>query len=401
MAAPLVKPILCPILIGRGPYLSALHDCIDEAASGHGRVVLVAGEAGIGKSRLISEAGIYASACGLRIVTGHCFEPDEALPYAPLVDVLRTLLRTTHGARGAQALRPFASELIRVLPDLADLFSNGTPELDVAYEPEREKRRLVQAFTLLVSEISARQPLLLFIEDLQWCDEASLDALLYLARRLASHPVLLVLTYRSDEVRGHLGHMLTQLDRERLAAEMRLRPLGVAEVEGMLRAIFGLAHPVQVDQVNLVYGLSDGNPFFVEEMLRTLASSDRGLSPEALTERSPLEALRVPRTVDEAVGRRVAQLGPAARQLVALAAVAGRSFTFALLQALTQQGEDHILEQLKELIAAQLVIEVSDERFAFRHALTRQAVYAGLLARERQTLHRRIAEVLERAQRPT
>ena len=120
-----------------------------------------------------------------------------------------------------------------------------------------------------------------------------------------------------------------------------------------------------------------------------------------MTGRLPLDGLRVPRTVDEAVGRRVSELSPAARHLVALAAVAGRTFTFALLQALSQQAEDRILEQLKELIAAQLVVEVSDERFAFRHALTRQAVDVGLLGRERLTLHRRMAEELEQAHDPT
>ena len=197
------------------------------------------------------------------------------------------------------------------------------------------------------------------------------------------------------------SHMLTQLDRERLAAEMRLPPLQVSEVDGMLRAIFGLAHPVPADQLNLVYGLSEGNPFFVEEMLRTVVDTRVPATPENLTGRLPLDGLRVPRTVDEAVGRRVSELSPAARHLVALAAVAGRTFTFALLQALSQQAEDRILEQLKELIAAQLVVEVSDERFAFRHALTRQAVYVGLLGRERLTLHRRMAEELEQAHDPT
>jgi DNA-binding CsgD family transcriptional regulator/tetratricopeptide (TPR) repeat protein len=401
MAAPLIKPILCPILVGREAYLSAFAACVDEAAAGHGGAVLVSGEAGIGKSRLIAEAGIYAAGRGFHLVTGHCFEQDTALPFAPLVDVLRTVLRTPHGESAVEALQPFAAELLRVVPDLSDLFSTTEAlERDASTEPEREKRRLVQAFTQLVFEIASHCPLFLCIEDLQWCDEASLEALLYLARRLNSRHVLLVLSFRGDEIRSHLGHMLTQLDRERLAAEMRLDPLRISEVDGMLRAIFGLGHPVQAEQLHLLYGLSDGNPFFVEELLRTLASVGRTPSPGILMERLKLDALAVPRTVDEAVGQRVAELSVAARQLVALAAVAGRSFTFAMLQALTRQAENLILEQLKELIAAQLIIEVSEERFAFRHALTQKAVYSGLLARERQALHQRIAEELERSPDP-
>jgi DNA-binding CsgD family transcriptional regulator/tetratricopeptide (TPR) repeat protein len=400
MAAPLVKPILCPILIGRGRHLTAFQSCLNDATAGHGQALLVAGEAGIGKSRLISEVGPYAVSCGFRVVMGHCFEQDEAVPYAPLVGVFRTLLQTTTKSRPVQAIWPFASDLLRALPELSELFSELKPEPNVPHEPQQEKHRIVQALTLLVSECAAHQPLFLVIEDVQWCDEASLDALLYLARHIPSQPVLLVLTYRNDEESSHLDHMLSQLDRERLAAEMRLLPLSVAEVEGMVRAIFGLAHPVQAEHLNLIYSLSDGNPFFVEEMLRTLAGGDTVLSSEALTGRLPLDVLHVPRTVDEAVQRRVARLNPASRRLVGLAAVAGRSFSFALLQALTHQDERSILEQLKELIAAQLVVEISDERFAFRHALTRQAVYAGLLARERQSLHQAIAEVLEQANDP-
>lgn len=397
MVAPLVKPILCPVLIGRAPSLSALYGCVDEVATGRGQTVFVAGEAGIGKSRLVAEVNVYAANRGFRTIVGHCFEQDEALPFAPLFDVLRTLLGTEPEGSVVRALRPFASELIRALPELSHLLTDAMVDPDVAREPEQEKRRLIQAFALLISDIAARQPLFLLIEDVHWCDEASLDALLYLARRVTSQPVLLVLTYRSDDVRGHLSHMLTLLDRERLAAEVQLQPLNVSEVEGMLRAIFRLDQPVRADQLNLVYGLSDGNPFFVEEMLRTLVGAGMPLLAEAITERPPLDALHVPRTVEEAVQRRVAQVSADARRLVTLAAVAGRTFTFALLQELTQQGEREILEQIKDLIAAQLIIEVSDERFAFRHALTRQAVYAGLLSRERQTLHRIIAQALERA----
>jgi DNA-binding CsgD family transcriptional regulator/TPR repeat protein len=400
MAAPLVKPILCPILIGRGPYIAALQKCVDEAATGCGQAILVSGEAGIGKSRLVAEVGAYAVDHGFHVIVGHCFEHDEALPYAPLLDVLRTLfklLETAPGVTSAQAMRPFAPELIRLLPDLSAVFSDIAVDPYVVHEPEQEKRRLVDAFTLLVAEIAARQPLMLLIEDVHWCDEASLDALFSLARRLATQSVFIVLTYRSDDVRDKLGHLLALLDRERLAAEVRLPPLNVSEVERMLGAMLGLRQSIRADQLNFVYGLSDGNPFFVEELLRTLVGAGLSASAEDFQGLSSLDAVRVPRTVEEAVQRRVAGLGASARQLVALAAVAGRTFTFALLQELTGQSESEVLEHLKELVTAQLIIEVSNERFAFRHALTRQAIYAELLARERRALHRHIAEALEEA----
>ncbi|HEX9058183.1 MAG TPA: AAA family ATPase [Ktedonobacterales bacterium] len=400
MAVPLVKPVVCPALIGRGSQLSALHGCVREAASGHGQTILLAGEAGIGKSRLAAEVGDYAATCGLHVVTGHCFEQDEAVPYAPFYEILEALLKAALGRMPLEAVRVVAPDLTRVVPELATLFPDLSADPVIVHEPEQQKRRFARALVRIVREIAARQPLFILMEDVHWCDEASLDALLSLARVVPAQPVVMVLTYRHDDPRAHLGHMLTLLDRERLAAEVRLQPLSVSEVEGMLRAIFGRDQPVRADLLNLVCGLSDGNPFFVEELLRTCVDAGTALSTEPLSEHSPVDALRVPRTVEEAVQRRAAQLSPSARQLVALAAVAGRTFTFALLQELAQQGEHEVLAQLKELIAAQLVVEVSDERFAFRHALTRQAVYAGLLARERQSLHQRIAAVLELVNEP-
>lgn len=400
MATPLVKPIVCPTLIGRGPQLSALHECVREAATGRGQTVLLAGEAGIGKSRLAAEVGGYAAIRGFHVVTGHCFEQDEALPYAPFYEVLDALLKAAPGRIPMEAVRVVAPDLTRVVPELATLFPDLPPGPRVEHEPEQQKRRFARALVRLVREIAARQPLFILMEDVHWCDEASLDALLYLARAVTAQPVAMVLTYRDDDPPAHLSHMLTLLDRERLAAEVHLQALSVSEVEGMLRAIFGRDQPVRADLLNLVCGLSDGNPFFVEELLRTCVDASVALSPEPLFEHSPTEDLRVPRTVEEAVQRRAAQLSPPARQLVALAAVAGRTFTFALLRELAQQDEHEVLAQLKELIAAQLVVEVSDERFAFRHALTRQAIYAGLLARERQILHQRIAAVLELVNEP-
>ena len=272
--------------------------------------------------------------------------------------MLRTLLRAAGKASALQALRPFTSEFIRILPDLSDLFSNVTPEPERAHEPEQEKRRLVHAFTLLVSEIAARQPHFLFIEDLHWCDEASLDALLYLARHLAAHPVLLVLTYRSDEVHGHLGHMLTQLDRERLAAEMRLHPLSVTELIGphWLRAIFGLAQPVRADQLNLVYGLSDGAPHRV-------GAADHGAA--ACARRSAHAAPTVGRGRAGA-GRSQARRGPAHEFLQS---VAGEALLARLYHATSEwnsPAKRGWLHMDRQRLAA--TIEEADLRDAFLQA---------------------------------
>jgi len=397
-------PISCPVLIGRQAELTALHLLIERAKSSKGQVVLLSGEAGIGKSRLVAEAKAYATAQGFLLLQGHCFPTDRSCPYAPLLDLLRSHFASQSIAEIATELKPFAGGFAQLIPDLVPPLPDAAPPPPLAPpEPEQEKRRLFEALTRWFTALATKQPLLLTIEDVHWSDETSLDFLHYLARRCAASPLLVVLTYRSDEVRPSLSQFLAQLDRERLAQECALVPLRQSEVSAMLYAIFALRRSVYVvpplaqgDLLDALYSLTEGNPFFIEELLKSLIEAGDIFYTQGRWERKELGELRLPRSVQDAVERRAAQLSDGARQVLHLAAVAGRHFDFALLQALTQYEEAQLLLLLKELIAAQLVVEESAERFAFRHALTRQAVYGQLLVRERKALHRTIAETLER-----
>jgi tetratricopeptide (TPR) repeat protein len=388
MSVSLDKPILCPIMVGRASYLDLLKQRLDEARGGHGQIVLLAGEAGIGKSRLVAEAKVWTQQNDLMILQGNCFESDRASPYAPILD----LLRTSIVSGSVETLKPYSSELVKLLPELSTLF----PETKAAtpLEPEQEKRQYFQVLTHLLIGTDG-SPRLIIFEDLQWCDDTSLEFLLTFARRLPSLPILLLLTYRSDEVHPALGHFLAELDRARLAFEINLNRLPTPDVEEMIRAIFEQQRPVQFDFVQAIYSLTDGNPFFVEETLKALVTSGEIYYANGGWTRKPLDELHIPRTVQDAVQRRTRQLSEPARQLLTWAAVAGRRFDFSLLQEVTGQTETELLQLVRELLAAQLVLEESVEHFAFRHALTRQAVYAELLGRERRNLHRSIAEKLE------
>ncbi|MGQ0601312.1 MAG: helix-turn-helix transcriptional regulator, partial [Anaerolineales bacterium] len=224
----------------------------------------------------------------------------------------------------------------------------------------------------------------------------SLDFLLALARHSAAHPILLLLTYRDDELHPALRHFLAELDRARLATELTLKRLSLAEVEAMIRAIFAQPQPIRGEFVKVVHEFTDGNPFFVEETLKALVASGDIYQLNGVWTRKPVTELRVPRTIHDAVQRRGAQLSDGARELLSFAAVAGRRFDFVLMQAVTGRNEGELLGAVKELLAAQLVAEESADHFAFRHALTQQAVYTGLLARERRARHRQLLETMER-----
>ncbi len=163
----------------------------------------------------------------------------------------------------------------------------------------------------------------------------------------------------------------------------------------MLRAIFALPSTTRFELLDPIYTLTDGNPFFVEEILSSLIASGEIYYANDQWERKPLGELHIPRSVKDAVHQRTDQLSKPTREILTMAAVAGRRFDFALLQELSNYDEQHLLLLIKEMIAAQVVIEETEEQFAFRHALTRQAIYGDMLVRERKALHRRIADTME------
>lgn len=381
-------------IVGRDADVATLRERLHAAAAGHGATVLISGEAGIGKSRLIAEicrevdTVSPANDTGISILRGHCFEHDRALPYAPILDLLRSWMLRSPPETVAASLRTDTPVFAALLPELAEP-SHGPAT-------EQEKHRVFHALLGLFSRLARQQPLLFVIEDLHWSDETSLEFLHHLARHVPALPVLLMLTYRSDEVTPNLHHTLALLDRERLATEIALPRLTLPDIDRMLRAIFDQPQPIRADFLHAIHDLTDGNPFFIEEVVRSLVAAGDIFRTGERWERRSLAQLRIPRSVQDAVTRRIQRVSPDAVHVLRLAAVTGRFFDFAILQTLTGHDEEALLELIRELVAAQLVTEESAERFAFRHALTRQAISATMLARERRALHLAVAEAMER-----
>jgi len=396
------QPVICPTLIGRTDEIAVFHKLIDEVKSGKGQVILLCGEAGIGKSRLIAELKTEAFAQGFQSLQGSCFPTDHSCPYAPLLDMLHSVFLHTNTAQLGSSLEPFARELKPLLPEVSQLFPEGAtlPPL-LSLDPEQEKRRLFAALAHFFLSQAAQHPLLLIVEDVHWSDETSLEFLQYLARRCTTQPLLVLLTYRSDGTHPSLDHWLAQLDRARLSQEVMLTCLTRSETDAMLRAIFDVQRPVPAEMLDAIYTLTEGNPFFIEEILKSLIAAGEIFHTHGAWDRKRLRELHIPRTLQDAVKERSDHVSADARQVLILAAVAGRRFDFAVLQHVTNHDEQQLLTVMKELMAAQLVVEESAEQFAFRHALTRQAIYAALLVRERKAWHRTIAETMERLYRTT
>lgn len=401
MTAPLPPVFLCPTLVGRQHDLAALQGLIERKPTGDGPAILISGEAGIGKSRLVAEAKTAAARLGFFLLEGHCFQGDTLSPYAPLLDLFGAYFARSARSGLDDYQRSFFAALSRLLPDLALLFPHlATSSAALLGDPAEEQRRLFAAMTHFLTEQATHQPVFLVVEDVHWSDDLSLEFLLHLARRCRQLPLLLLVTYRSEALHPGLRRWLTQLDRERLTQEFPLRPLSRREVDDMVRAILAGEHPVDADLLDTLFTLSEGNPFFVEELLKSLLATGELQCVDGIWGRRAErgEAFRdsfIPRSVQEAVYQRVEQVGVAAKQVVTLAAVAGRRFDFPVLQQALRCDERHLLALMKETIAAQLVVEESADQFAFRHALIREAIYSALLMRERQALHRTLADALE------
>lgn len=396
MEASFSFPITCPVVIGRLQELTTLHLLVEQTCNGDAQVVLVSGEAGIGKSRLVAEVKTSAEAHGFLLLEGQCFQSDTASPYAPLLDLFRAYFARQSPASLSNSIHSFAAPLSRLLPELALLFPDlATLPAPLSANPQEEKRQIFAAMSHFLMEQAAQHPALLVVEDIHWCDDLSLDLLLHLARRCRQVPFLLVVTYRSEELQPGLRRWLTELDRERLAHECSLKKLSRDDVTDMLRVMLDVQQEVDADLLDTMYTRSEGNPFFVEELLKSILTSGELVSVDGTWKLTAHRAL-IPRSVEGAVRQRTAYLGTDAKRLVTLAAMAGRRFNVTLLQEILQCEEAQLLALLKELIAAQLVVEEAADQFAFRHALTQEAITASLLLRERQGVHRTIVETLER-----
>lgn len=387
--------VVCPTLVGREGEVGAGLAVLERVRAGAGEVALIAGEAGVGKSRLLRALLDDARARGFFVLRGSSFEADTPIPYAPLLDLVRMFSESASPALVAHVLEPAAIELVALFPELRSIFPDAAT--GTTADPDLGRRRLFHALAHAVGRIAQTQPVVLAFEDVHWSDDATLDLIFHLVRSEASHPVAVVLTRRPDEGGSRLAQLVAELERARVLTEIPVRALGRDDVDEMLRAIFGAQAGPGGDFVDLLHGLTEGNPFFVEETLKALIVAGDLTKRDGRWRAQSLERVRVPRTAVEAVRRRLATLTVPARSLASTASVAGRRFDFELLQRVTGAEERELLALIKELIGAQLVVEESADRFAFRHALTREAIYVDLLARERIALHREIAAALERS----
>lgn len=374
--------------------LRALLERVDTAAIGTGSLLLIGGSAGVGKSRLINDMKRELSTRRIRTIEGRCSSTESSVPYAPFMDALRFRIAKGDGEAAAHVLGPLRTILSSNFPEL----EANSPQLDPALENEKDKP--FEMIFGVLSRLSADEPLLLVLEDIHWADQTSLELIHRLAHRLSSLKMLLIATYRSDELHAThpLRRLLGTLARDRVSDGLTLQPLDPAETEKMLECLLG--EKPDPEFASAIWSRSEGNPFFIEELVSVVAGSGglvNGAEATALLSRIPL-----PATIRDAILARITALHPLAVETISAAAVVGRVVEFEELRAVLAMSELELLEVIEELVSHQLLREERSDRadcFAFPHALMQEAIYENIVSRRRRVLHRRVAAAIERRPR--
>jgi class 3 adenylate cyclase/regulation of enolase protein 1 (concanavalin A-like superfamily) len=385
-------------VVGRDDELTELRRRIDAALQGAGAVLLLAGEPGIGKTRLALEACSHARRRGFMVLTGRC-EEEGAAPYQPFIELLLEYLGATESWRVEQAIPPpVACELVRIVPQIASRVK-GIPQLP-PLPAEQARLALMEAVHQFLLHLATHEsPLLLFLDDLHWADEGSLALLHYLARHARNMRLLIVGTYRDVELdtRHPLERTLAAMNRERLYQRLALRRLSEAALAQMVAAI--LNEPSGSPAfISALYHETEGNPFYVEEVLKHLVEEGAIYREQGRWCIRPLEEFRVPESIKVTIGHRLQRLSEESREALALAAVIGQQFSFDALLKASGLEEDRLLDMVEEWLAAHLVVEqrlARQEVYRFHHAQIRAVLYEALSLRRKARLHERVGLALE------
>jgi DNA-binding CsgD family transcriptional regulator/tetratricopeptide (TPR) repeat protein len=384
-------------LVARARELELIRDLLDRAESREGGVLILRGDSGVGKSRLLRAAAEEACTRGWRCAHGRSYPVESGIPYALFSDALLPLLREI-GAPGRDLLAGSDGE------ELAYLFPFLPPPVERphadAREPAEIRMRLLGRFSRLLAGLSEGAPLLLALDDLQWADASSLELLHFLARQLGDRPIAIVCAYNQEL--EHLNPRLLPLRQSMAGAEnTRLHTVSLlshAETATLIREAFGADAAATRELSALLFGWTRGNAFFLEETLKSLVQSGRLDGRGTFREEHEVGRLELPETVREAVISRFGSISPGALTQATLLAVVGTSVSLDLLLHLSDMGEADAVDALDELRAVKILeerLEGDTPTYDFRHPILRETLYADLGRAKAQLLHRRVAESLE------
>jgi class 3 adenylate cyclase len=386
------------VFVGRNQEMERLDGWWKAVAAGESRGALLAGEPGVGKTRLAAEFAARVHATGATVLGGRCDE-DLGVPYQPFVEALRHAVQHTAGQDPSRHLGRYGGELVRLVPELSELVP-GLPNA-LQSDPETERFRLFDAVSAWLTATAADAPVLLVLDDLQWAAKPTLLLLRHVLRSREPKRLLILATYRNTEV-GRT-HPLTELlaDVPHLPSVERISLAGLDEpaVADLLEQSAG--HELRGAKEELagaIHRETEGNPFFVREVVRHLIETGAIQRQEGRWRLVvPVHALGIPEGVRDVVGRRLSRLSAATNHALAVAAVSGQEFELAVVERVCNLDEGTLLSALDEAATARLIVEVPGcaSHYRFAHALVRTTLYEELTGARRAAIHRRVGEAIE------
>jgi tetratricopeptide (TPR) repeat protein len=391
-------------LVGRSRELQQLKQHWANAQQARGQLVLLSGEPGVGKTRLAQDLVAHARQSGATVLRGGCYEYEATTPYLPFVEAFREWTRRQSAAQLRAALGPTAPEIAKLAPEIEAKL--GPLAANAPLSPSEERMRLFDNAARFLASLAAERGLLLFIDDVHWADQGTLSLLHYLLRHLRNDRALVLAAYREIELdRAHpLASALVEWNRERLVTRLVLGRLSHADTGALVATLFGM-RSVSDEFVTALYRETEGNPFFIEEVIKSLIEQGQIYREEEGWGRKEMHELAIPQSVKEAIGRRLTRLGEAAADVLRTAAALGKNFSFRELAAVAEAGDDALLDALDEASAAQLIranasgsgaAAGSDDSFAFTHDKIREVLYEEVNPIRRRRLHQRVGEAMEK-----
>ena len=381
-------------IVGREKEIAEARAIWGKVLTHTGQFLLVSGEPGIGKTRLTREVITLAEVSGGKTLVGECY-PEGGAPYTPFAQMLRRAL--SNGVVRDLNLPPYIlADLISISPDLRLRFPDIPP--NPRLDPQAEQQRLFENTVAFLAALSQRQPCLMVLEDAHWADQASLNLLRHLARRTRRQRLMILATYREVELDEALPFQdtLFSLNRERLTSRLKLSRLELQDTRRMLTTLLGDQIPEAF--VEGIFHETEGNPFFIEEVCKSLVESGKLYFADGHWQHPDLAELQIPQSVRVTIQARLSKLPAEYQEILQLAAIVGRDFDYEILAKASQQDEERMIEALEQAERAQLIEELSSYKggtFRFAHALIPTTLVEGLIGLRRRKLHRRIAEVIE------
>ena len=398
---PWPKPeYLSSSLVGRDKEYARLIRHLEAASQGKGQLVIVDGEVGVGKTRLVQEL-LDRSEPDFHLLIGRCYESEMALPYQPLVEALRGYLPTVDLNR-LQISSLWLREVSKLVPELSETL----PDLpnNVPLNTDTERSRLFEGVARFLVALSRQHPLLLFIDDLHWADQATLVLLQYLARHVTRERILLIGAYRTEDLNGPLTNTMRSLSQDGLLSRITLRRLTLEEVTTLIREMAGMESGGEKFSRRL-YRETEGNPFFIFEVVRSLFEEgilyrdEHGWSTDLKDFATNYAQILIPTSMRDVIQARLNRLDEVSYQVLETAAVFRQQFYFVTVKRACDKSEDEALDAFDRLLSAQLVKEVEvgikGSSYDFNHDKIREVAYRQMSGARRQQVHRRVGEALE------